>query len=140
MANINDANPELIDLMFYGLDQGIEALKDNGAPLVPFLITQTTGKRTVQRFMSERLEEGLAQARQFLSELVEKPDFSILVYDGYVTVEDKKIDAVMVEGDGEYEREIYTIAQRYELTTAISELKAIGNPAYVGAIEKGSIN
>ena len=132
MADLNEAKQELIDLIFIGLDHGIDSIKDSGGPLVPFVITDTSGERKIMRFVTENLEEGPVKARQHLTELIDKPNFAVIVYDGYITVKDKKFDAVLAQGYDRDDVTSYMLAQRYQPKKLLSKFKTIGNAAFLG--------
>jgi len=136
MATINEANESLVNLMFTGIDHGIESIKDSKGPLIPFLLIENRGQRNLQRFVSETLEESLASARQYLAELADTPEFAVIVYDGYLTVEEKKYDAVMVEGFDQNDAKVYAIAQRYQPKKLLSKFKEVGNVAFLGSFDK----
>ena len=43
MADFNNADKKLADLMFMGLDHGIDSVKDSGEALIPFILLETNG-------------------------------------------------------------------------------------------------
>ena len=60
----------LADITFLALDHGIESIKDGADPLIPFVISEKAdGKRKLDRYMADRLEESVAQARLAVSRL-----------------------------------------------------------------------
>lgn len=133
---INDANEKLVDLMFKGLDHGIESIKTNGkGPLIPFIMTETNGKRNLIRFVTDKLEDGLSEG---LNELKKNKDseFGIIVYDGYVTIEGQKYDAVIVKGFDRNDNVGYLLGQRYETKKLLRKFKLIGNATYFGTEEQ----
>ena len=137
--SMDDANKELMDLMFLGIDHGIESIKDGEGPLIPFTITSTNRDRKIDRFVTEHLEDGLGKAVQYLTGLEKKPTLAIIVYDGYITMEGKKYDAILVKGYDKNDAVAYILTQRYLPKQDTSEFKIIGNTAFLGT-EKNILN
>ncbi|MBL8018676.1 MAG: hypothetical protein JNM27_03345 [Leptospirales bacterium] len=69
----------------------------DGGPLIPFVGIESDGKRDVHRFASEMLEEGVQKAREYFLQQQKRPGLALLAFDGFVTLEAGKIDAVIVE-------------------------------------------
>lgn len=133
---LNDANEKLVDLMFIGLDHGIESIKTNGkGPLIPFTMTETNGQRNLIRFVTDKLEDGLNEG---LNELKKNRDseFGIVVYDGFVTIERQKYDAVIVKGFDRKDNVGYLMGQRYKTKKLFRKFKLIGNATYLGTEEQ----
>jgi hypothetical protein len=61
---MTEPNPKLMDIIFLALDHGIESVRSSGGPLTPFVITQGS-ERNLTRCASEKLEEALANAREY---------------------------------------------------------------------------
>ena len=129
------ANENLIELMYKGLDYGIDSIKDGDGPLIPFVMIQTNGQVEMKRFMAGTLEESVAQAKQHIIDLTEKPDYIILAYDGMITIEGAKYDAIMVDGFDKTDPKGYCFAQRYKPKKFLSRFKSIGNAAFVDEFE-----
>ena len=129
-----DASQALIDLIFMGLDHGIGSVR-GGDPLVPFVVvTGSDGKRTLTRFVTDQLEPSAARAGEFVTALGNDAEMYVLVVDGYVHIEGKKYDAILVEGGERGKDYALQFAQRYELETIEGPLEKIGNPAYLGQV------
>ena len=134
--NVDQADKKLLDLMFFGLDHGIESVKASGkGPLVPFTMTETNGERKLNRLVTERLEDGLNEGIKALTSDVTS-DYGIIVYDGYLTVEGQKYDAVIVKGFDRKDHIGYLIGQRYQLKKLLTPFKTVGNPAFIGNEEQ----
>jgi hypothetical protein len=85
----------LVQLVFVAADHAVECLR-NGDALTPFLLT--SGKqRKLQRFKTPRLEDGLAMAQKAVSSLAISVKQYAIAYDGYVTIDSLKYDAVLIE-------------------------------------------
>lgn len=126
---------ELMDLIFTGLDHGVDSIRDGGGPLIPFVMTKTDEELDMKRFVGETLEESVEQATNYLIGLTEKPDLAIIVYDGLLTIEGTKYDAIMVDGYDKFDPTAYCFAQRYKPKKFLSKFKEIGNAALIDEFE-----
>jgi hypothetical protein len=121
-----NASEELMDLAFFALDHGIDSVHAGGQ-LIAFAVIETDRGRELARFATERLEEGPAAARKRVAN-TEDAIRAAVVYDGYLTIEGDRTDAVFVEA---YERGAPTtlvFAQRYRTAP---RFETIGNAAFV---------
>jgi hypothetical protein len=124
------ASEELIELIFAALDHGIESVRDGG-PLIPFLITESEDGRELMRFAAETLEEGQAQARRHAKS--SGAERVALAFDGYLTVDDERSDAVFVEAHEQGAASSVVFAQRYRPASRLRKFSTVGNPAFTGA-------
>jgi hypothetical protein len=124
-----DLSPETADLLFLGLDHGIDSVR-GGGPLIPFVITERNGDRTLARFVEETLEAGIERAIASIRAAPIAPgDRSVLVYDGYLTLPDgDRSDAIYAEAL-EADGVVTVMAQRYRPKRRLRGLETIGNPA-----------
>ena len=134
MSEESDTDLEFNDLMFAALDHGVESIADGAGPLIPFAIfINNTGERVLQRFVTEQIEEGVEAAKNYVNG--EKSNIKIyaIVWDGYITLDEKKYDAILVEA-GENNKEFgVLLAQRYEQKGMFKKkMNLIGNPALAG--------
>jgi hypothetical protein len=128
---------ELFELAWVALQHGMVSL-EGGGPLVPFVIGETTNGRTLQRFaaMADKedlqLDASIAQARQHLRT---RSDASraVLTYDGYVTAEGSRSDAILVEAQERGSPTAFTFAQRYQ--AGRHGLAPIGDAMFLGPAE-----
>ena len=125
------AGEELLDLIFVALDHGVDSVS-GGGPLVPFALTEAPDGRTLTRFHAGELEVGVAQAREHARDVPEATLIAI-AYDGYLTVEDERSDAIFVEGQERGTASSVVFAQRYKPGGRLRKFSTIGNPAYVGS-------
>lgn len=132
MAEINKQDPKFMDFMFLGLDHGINSISDGGGPLIPFLMTQTGDKKDLKRFVTEMYEEGLLAAEKTLIDLTIKPDYALIAFDGYITWEEKKYDAIFVRAYDKTQDEGFEFCQRYIPKSNGSGIEPIGNSAFIG--------
>jgi hypothetical protein len=126
---------EFNGLMFMALDHGFDSIKDGNGPLIPFAIVHTTcGERRLQRFVTDRIEQGVERAKEYIAE--HASDFSMyaIVWDGYITMDDTKWDAVLVEAGMADRDEGFMLCQRYQYKKTLFRKRNIpvGNPAFVG--------
>lgn len=113
-------------MLFLGLDHGVASVRDGG-PLIPFVVTERNGERTLARFVAETLEEGVAQAVESIK--ANPADRSVLVYDGYLTLPNgERFDAVYAEAV-DATGAVTVMAQRYKPKRMLRGLETVGNPA-----------
>lgn len=128
---MNQPSESLAALMFLALDHGVDSVR-GGGPLIPFLMTEGREKK-LQRFVTERIEQGLAKAQQAASSLNATTSSYAIAYDGYITVEGAKYDAIMVEAAERGATTGFLFAQRYKPKKGFfSRFKTIGNAAFLG--------
>jgi hypothetical protein len=122
----------LTDLVFAGLDHGIDSVRDGG-PLVPFVMTESGTDRIMTRFASESLEDGISKAVEHVQAKRGEPGTRcVLVYDGYLTLPSgEKHDAIFAEGVEPGKGGVVVIAQRYRPKRALRRFETIGNPALI---------
>jgi hypothetical protein len=132
MADINKQDPKFMDFLFGGLDHGINSISDSGGPLIPFVMTQTGEKKELQRFVSEKYEEGILMAEKHIKSQSPKPDYALIAYDGYITWENKKYDAILVRAFDMGQDEGFIFSQRYVPKTTGEGIEPIGNSAFPG--------
>ncbi|MEQ8687658.1 MAG: hypothetical protein RIE86_20300 [Imperialibacter sp.] len=134
--SFDKADERLADLMIFGLDHGIESVMASvTGPLIPFVVTDSKGERTIKRLMTDRLEDGLENGLTLLR-TDQTCDYGIVVYDGYLTVGGEKYDAVIVRGFDRKDKLGYMIGQRYQLESSTEPFKKVGNPIFVGNDEQ----
>jgi len=125
----------LMDTVFFALDHGVDSVRGGGS-LVPFLVTEGA-ERKLERFLTERLEEGLAKAHVAASSLDSAVRAYAIAHDGYVTIEGTKFDAIIVEAGERGGPAAFMFAQRYKPKKgAFGSLKTVGNPAFLGESEQ----
>lgn len=126
----------LEDIAFLALDHGIESIKDGAEPLIPFVISeQPDGKRKLDRYFADTLEESLARARRAVSELPSGTTAYALAHDGYITINGNKHDAILVEASERGRTRAVQLAQRYIPKTAQQSFERVGNAAFIGECE-----
>lgn len=135
MKHLNEAKEGLVELMFKGLDHGIGSIEDSEGLLIAFSLFQQNSEIKIVRFVTDKLQDGPIQAQKYLQKMDKNPDFAIIAYEGIVTIENEKFDAVIVEGFDKNDADGYVLAQRFKRKTAKTEFEAIGNAGYFGNCE-----
>jgi hypothetical protein len=132
MADINQADPKFMDFMFTGLDHGINSIKDGSGPLIPFVMTSLNGEKKLSRFVADSYEDSMMNASEHIMHLNPVPDYALLAYDGFITMEGKKYDAIIVQAYDKTLDEGFVFAQRYIPKNDDQEFESIGNAAFIG--------
>lgn len=129
-----EMSEKFADLVFMALDHGVESVRDSGGPLIPFVVIEgEDGARGIQRFVTERLEEGPERAREAITALPASVAAYALAYDGYITIENTKFDAILVEASERDRPAGVLMAQRYIIKKENFEI--IGNPVLLEECE-----
>lgn len=132
MSDISQADPKFMDFMFTGLDHGINSIKDGSWPLIPFVMTSLNGEKKLSRFVADTYEDSMMNASEYIMHLDPIPDYALLVYDGFITMEGKKFDSIMVQAHDKTIDESFIFAQRYIPKNDNQEFQSIGNATFVG--------
>lgn len=128
-----EMSEQFADLVFLALDHGVDSVRDSGGPLIPFVITEQDGIRGIQPFVTERLEDGPERAREAIAALPVSVTAYALAYDGYITLDGTKFDAILVEASERNRPAGVRMAQRY--TMKEQNFATVGNPALLGECE-----
>lgn len=132
MTAWTDSSEQLQALAWQALDHAISSL-DGGGPLVPFALVAGDKGVQVARFAADSLEEGVEGGRAVLASLSpEDGHMAALAYDGYLTRDGVRSDAVFVEAQQRGMVASASIAQRYRPSGGAPEL--LGNPADAGDV------
>lgn len=107
----------------------IDTATSIGVPFPAFVMVEDSGGRTLHRFMSNRVEETVAQAQAFVGLRLGDSERVALAMDGYIPHEGKKWDALIVQAF-DHGRELrVSIAQRYRVTGLVRKKAAlVGSP------------
>ena len=129
--------PELSDLIFFALDHGVDSVRTSGGPLVPFVVHAASARtnKKLARFAAEQLELGVESARRYASNLSEaEAKYCVIAYDGFLTVQGKRWDAVFVEASEQGQQGV-VLAQRYKPKKFLQKFQTVGNAAFLGDAE-----
>lgn len=88
---------ELAKLAGFFAAHGVYCISE-GETLVPIVGYELTdGSRGLVRFAAELLGQGVAEAKDWIETNPENAARAALVYDGYITIQARKVDALMVD-------------------------------------------
>ncbi len=119
------------ELVFFALDHAVDSVREGG-PLIPFLIIGRSDGRELRRFASETLEEGQAAVRKAVAKLEHDVTAYAMAYDGYMSFEGSKWDAILCEAAERGAPSGVFFAQRYQPKQGVfGKFKAVGNAAFV---------
>jgi hypothetical protein len=111
----------------FALDHAAGSVVPQGGPLIPFSMTRDgDGKVNLARFVAE-VEEAQAQARAHVR-AASGITQALVAWDGYLTLEGRRMDAVFVEASGEGDEESVIFAQRYRRTGLRRRWQIFENP------------
>ena len=114
------------DLALFALTHAVRSVVPEGGPLIPFAMVETTDGRALARFVGD-LEEAQARARDHVR--ASSAVRAAVAWDGYLTVEGVRTDALFVEA-GEPGTAGIVLAHRYRDAGA-GPAEAIGRPILV---------
>jgi hypothetical protein len=91
----------------------------DGSTLIPMVaFHKADGTREMHRMVTDQLEDGVARGRQWIMENREAPYGAVLIYDGFVTLDVGKIDALLVEAEwGGVQAQTFVMAVPYRHAT-----------------------
>jgi len=129
---VSETSIEMNDLMFAALDHAVASIED-AKHLVPFAMTiNNAGDKKLTRFALEFLEQGLEAARVHVQSEKESINIYAIAWDGFITLEGKKWDCVLVEAGELNAVKGALLAQRYEEKGIFKKKRfPIGNPVLV---------
>jgi hypothetical protein len=130
-----EMSEKFADLVFLALDHGVESVRDGDGPLIPFVIVEQDGKRELHRYAAEMLEDCERQAREAVASLPPSVTAYAFAYDGFITVQGTKFDAILVEASERGRPAGVRMAQRYTPKAGSRDFQPIGNPALLGECE-----
>jgi hypothetical protein len=121
----------LRDFIYAALEVGVGTVRATDGGMHPFLMVPGEDKPSYTRFVGESLEECLHNARQAAGRLADGVPAYAVAADGYLTADEEKFDAVLVEG-GERGCPVgFVFAQRYRPGEGRRKFKVIGRPTLV---------
>ena len=133
MSESSDPSKPLLDLIFLALEHGLSSVDGGAGPLTPLLIAERAGKRELQRFVDEQLTDAVAHARRAGHKQATKGDLVAVAYDGFITVDGRKTDAVFVQAAESAAGPTHIFCQRYALGKG-GKLKVIEEPIYADCL------
>ena len=121
----------LTELVFPTLDHAIDSVS-GGSPLIPFLFIERSDGRALQRFASDTLQESQAAMREAVAQLDRDVTAYAMAYDGYLTLEGKRCDAILSEAAERGAPSGVCFAQRYQPKKGLfGKFKTVGDAALI---------
>ena len=128
----DESEIKLNDLMFMALDHGFDSIADGSGPLIPFAVLEdASGLRQLRRFVTDRLEDGVEAAKMAVDAATADVLRYAIAWDGYITMQDRKWDAIFVEAGDRVQSEALLLCQRYQAVEGSPSNQTFGNPALV---------
>jgi hypothetical protein len=133
MANAkHQPSPELLELVLFALDHGIESVR-GGGPLIPFLLTTGTGRPMLQRFVAESDARSREMAEDAASKLPADVNLYALAVDGVLRGETgERQEAVIVEAGQRGGGAAFLFAESYQPKDVTQDFQVLGKPVHVG--------
>jgi hypothetical protein len=127
-----EPSPELLELILFALDHGIESVRAGG-PLVPFLLTTGGGRPTLVRFVADSLDRSREMVAAAASKLPADVNLYAFALDGYLRgSSDQRQDAIIVEAGQRGVAVAFLFAQLYQPQEVSQDLQVLGKPTLVG--------
>lgn len=126
-----DLPDAMADLAFMTLGHALESISEGG-PLIPLVLVEGAEGRAAHRFVADTLEEGIAKASNFVAG---DPQWqrATLAYDGYLSAEGQRTDAIYVLAWDRPSRTAVQVAHRYLPGGPAAPLQRVGAPMYLGS-------
>lgn len=137
-TDIGALEPEFSDFLYLTLDHGVGSV-EGGGPLIPFVLFESRGQREIRRFALDRLEESVEAAFAFASEKQDRAERVAVAFDGFLTWEGERTDAIYVEASDRPTAGHVVVAQRYRPKRLLSKLKRLGDPVFLDVAAFGKL-
>jgi hypothetical protein len=136
MDRFPEETDRLADLLFLALAHGVSSV-EYGGPLIPFVITQVGGERTIHRFLDEGPQglsvTGSAEgARAYAEGLAAMVEAWVLAYEDEVDLEGGRAPAIVAEAHEPRTGTSLRYAQPYRPKRLFRKGHAVGNPVPLG--------
>ena len=133
MDDLQQDTHDLAELAVYALNLAFRSIKDGEGMLVPFVMTDTADEgRTMHRFVADSMDQSRQRARDWLGEAGASIYRYAFAWDGYVTVDDTKWDAIFVEAGDRILPHGMLLCQRYRPTKGNGRTRqVVGEPMLV---------
>lgn len=130
MKHLKDASEELTSKLLSALDHAVQLKKDGIDPMMPFVFVYSDNNGRLKSFVGDTPEYADKMFERTIME--ENPDFAIYGYDGYLTFDGNKNDAILLKAYQKTDDVIYLVGQRFIPKSDHIDCKMIGNPAFLG--------
>jgi hypothetical protein len=136
MTELAEMDEATVGLAFQALDQAVASVS-SGDALIPFTIfDDRNGQRSIVRYAHETFEAGLAEARDAIARDAEGLERVALAFDGYLTRDGERVDAVLVHVFERGADTGHALGQRYRpMKPPLQSFEVIGNPSDLGPVE-----
>lgn len=104
--------PQAMDLVATAFGRALDEVVRTGGPLAPLAMEPVAGGTDIRRFEADSLEDSLAVARR---ELAGTSGDWVLVWDGYLTIDEWRTDALYAHLEVAGEEAAHLFAWRYGL-------------------------
>ena len=137
MKQLEDASNELMENLIFALNHSMDLKREGIDPMVPIAIVAKGDDKTIQAFVGDTAD----YADQMFIKLIkeENPDIVIYANDSYITSQGVKYDAVLLKAYDKNDSEIYMVGQKFKPVTKSQEFELVGNPGFLGTIEKTTL-
>ena len=139
MSDENDMKPVVVnasDIIFNlsdtALEHGIGSVKTSGGPLIPFVITLVDGEKSLTRYVTNNIADGVKTAIDSINTLPKTTQAYAVAYDTILHLGENKVDAIVVEVGERGGQFDHKFAQRYKPKKLFSKFELLGNPMYLG--------
>lgn len=125
----NPPPPRALDLVATALGRALDDVTASGGPLAPMSMHAVGEGVDIRRFNGPRLEDALSLARE---ELAGTPGDWVLVWDGYLTIDEWRTDALYAHLEVDGEEHAHLFAWRYGHTEDEEEVGPLEPAMYLG--------
>lgn len=126
----NPPSEHVIEFAWSALDLAMDRIK-KGGPLIPFTLIRHNNEDNIKVFVADTLEESVAEAKAQLAKDMQYADIGLVAYDGYLTVDDQRTDAIFTETYERGSQFPHRLAMRYK-SRLFGGSKPVGNAVYLG--------
>ena len=122
-------SPRALDLVATALGRALDDVVSSGGPLTPMSVHTLDDGVDIRRYSGGRLEDALADAR---AELASVDGDWVLVWDGYLTVDEWRTDALYAHLELDGEATAHLFAWRYGREGEADEVGPLEPAMYLG--------
>ncbi len=105
-----EPSPQALDLVATALGRALDDVVDGGGPLTPMSVHVVPGGIDIRRYAADRLGDALSAAR---TQLADADGDWVLVWDGYLTIDEWRTDALYAHLELAEESTAHLFAWRY---------------------------
>jgi hypothetical protein len=136
MNRFPEETDRLADLLFLALAHGVSSV-EYGGPLIPFVISQAGGERTIHRFLDEgpaglSVTGSVEGARAYAEGLAAMVEAWVLAYEEEIDVEGARRPAIVAEAHDPRTGTSLRYGQPYRPKRMFRKAHAVGNPVPLG--------